>query len=38
METVWRVIRFMEILISLEIVWGFHVENMVNQITIQFPY
>ena len=46
MTKVWRVVplmesdTFMEILwqISLEVVWGFHGENMVNQITRQSPY
>ena len=40
METVWRVILFMEIhgKMSLKIVWGFHGENMANQITTQSPY
>ena len=40
MEIVWRVIHFMKIYekISPEIIWGFHGENMVNQITRQSPY
>ena len=40
METVWRVKIFWKLYgkISLEIVWGFHGENMVNQTTRQSPY
>ena len=40
METVWKMILFMEIYgkISLEIVWGFHGEHIANQITRLTPY
>ena len=40
MDTVWRVILLWRFCgkICLEIVWGFHGENMVNPITRQSPH